>query len=301
MKLALNWFEVTLSGTEFKVAVEVVDSDNDEPPKTPHHVHRVVRRQNESTFRFLHLTNTPPSNTIEQTVNIFDDPSFVKIAVEEGFARLLKGNDFMICRQHVGCTAYIQTSESMFPKIYSFFRGISFRCFYGFGPRPGRWGLILNYATSQRFCITLEDPRLRELAAGKRVVPVSTVPSSDEGDGRRSGLLLSVERQQAVIDQGNNPPIHAPLNEWTLPCRRELLSDYLQQAHGPTASADVARQLQMAGFSLTKAGRMNTALAKDQLRAVQQVLHDHKLARFCLPLPNDPPVSLTDQPLVIAE
>ncbi|MBI2806085.1 MAG: hypothetical protein HYX68_13980 [Planctomycetes bacterium] len=301
MKLALNWFEVTLPATEFKVAVEVVDGGRDEPPKTPHHAHRVVRRQNESTFRFLHLTNNPPSNTTEQALNIFDDPSFVKIAVEEGFARLLKGKEFIVCRQHVGCTGYTPTSESMFPNVYTFFRGVSFRSFYGFGPRPDRWGLILNYATSQRFCITLEDPQLRQLAIGKRVVPISAIPSADEDDGRRSGILVSVQGQQAVIEQGKNAPIQAPLGEWTLPCRRELLNDYLQQAHGPKASADVTRHLQVAGFSLTKAGRMNTALAKDQLRAVQQVLHDHSLAKFCLPLPNDPPVSLSDQPLVIAE
>lgn len=301
MRLALNWFEVTLPATDFTIGVQVVEGVQGEPPKTPRLPHRVIRRQKDSTFRFLHLTNNPPSETRMESLHTLDDPSFIKLAVEEGFAQLLKGKDFLICRQHVGSTAYIPTTESMFPKVFTFFRGISFRSFYGFGPRPGRWGLILNYATSQRFCVTLEDPHLRQLAMGKRVVPVSTAPTSDEDDVRRSGILVSIQGQQAVIEQTRGDQIQAPLNEWTLPCRRELLGDYLHQALGTSASADVTRCLQVASFSLTKAGRMNTALAKDQLRAVQQLLHDHNLARFSLPLPSDPPVSLSEQPLVIAE
>lgn len=301
MRIALNWYEVTLPTTELKVAVQVVEGVNGRPPKTPRHPHRVIQRQKESTFRFLHITNDPPSDAGEETLKTLDDPTFVKNAVEEGFARLLKEKGFMVCRQQVGSTAYIHTAESMFPKIYTFFRGLSFRCFYGFGPRPDRWGLILNYATSQRFCITLENAALRELAMGKRVVPISTDPSSEEDDRRHSGVLLSIQGQLAEIDQGEKLSIKVPLNEWTLPCRRELLSDYLEQVQGSTASSSITRHFQVASFSLTKAGRMNTALAKDQLRAVQQLLHDHKLARFCLPLPGDPPVSLSDQPLVISE
>ena len=301
MRIALNWFEVTLPVTEFKVGVQVVEFSSGELPKSPQLPHRVVRRQKDGTFRFLHLTSNPPSETTLESVQALDDPSFLKIAVEEGFARLVRSKDFLVCRQHVGCTAYVQTAESMFPKVFTFFRGISFRSFYGFGPRPGRWGLILNYATSQRFCVTLEDQKLRQLAMGKRVVPISTAPTSDEDDVRRSGVLVSVQGQQAVIEQTRGDRIQAPLSEWTLPCRRELLSDYLHQAHGSSASADVTRSLQVASFSLTKAGRMNTALAKDQLRAVQQLLHDHSLTRFCLPLPSDPPVSVSEQPLVITE
>ncbi len=298
MKIALNWFEVTLPATEFRIGVTVVDGVTGEPPRMPDFPHRVVRRQDDTRYRFLHLTSTPPSDTAEESLHAVSDPSFVKIAVEEAFAQLLSRKDFTVRRQHVGCTAYITTSESQFPKIYTFFRGISFRCFYGFGPRPDRWGLILNYATSQRFCVTLEDPILRRMAVGKRVVPISAGPASEEDHGHRSGVLVSISGEQAIVDQGRNPSIEVPLSGWTLPCRRELLTDFVQQAHGAKASADVTRNLQVAGFSLTSSGRMNTALAKDQLRAVQKMLHDYSLQRFCLPLLSEPPVSLSDQPLV---
>lgn len=301
MRIALNWFEVTLPTTEFTVGTQDVVVSSGQPPKAPTLPHRVVRRKTDQTFRFLHLTNDPPTEAPLQPLQALDDPSFVKIAVEEGFAGLLKSKGFLVCRQHVGSTAYIQTSESMFPKVYTFFRGVSFRSFYGFGPRANRWGLILNYATSQRFCLTLEDQKLRQLALGKRVVPVSSNPTTGEDDGRRSGILVSVQGQEALIERPRSEPIQAPLGDWTLPCRRELLDDYLHQANGSTASADVTRSLQVASFSLTRAGRMNTALAKDQLNAVQHLLHDHGLTRFCLPLPNDPPVSVSEHPLVMGE
>src|SRR5437588_154784 len=164
MRIGLNWFEVTLSATQMKVPVENVATTGGAPPRTPDAPHRIVQRRRQSSVRFLHLTDRPPSGVTEETLNVHDDPSFIKFAVEEGFADLLREKRFTVCRKHVGGTAYIFTSESLWPETYSFLRGLSFRGFYGFGPRADRWGLVLNYATSQRFKLTLEDARLQRMA-----------------------------------------------------------------------------------------------------------------------------------------
>lgn len=304
MRIALNWFEVTLPTTELAVPVEILATGQQgtlSHPASPRYPHRVVQRREATAIRLLHVTDAPPSSTNVETINASDDPNFVKIAIEEGFARLLSEKGFAVYRKRIGGTAYLLTDESLWPDIYTFWRGLSFRAFYFRGANGVRWGIILNYATSQRFSVTLDDPRLRALAQGKRVIRVADAHDADEDDQRRSGILLSVKDAVVTVDHGRGDPVKAPSNEWTLPCRRELLHDYIIQTKGQKAGADLTRRLQQAVFCLTENGRMNTALAKSQVGAIQQLLQKHELGRILLPLPARPPASLANRPLFVSE
>ena len=304
MRIALNWYEVTLPTSELVVAVQTVATAQQGEllmPKSPRYQRRVVQRRGGTAIRLLHVTDVPPSGTTVETINTNDDPNFVKIAIEEGFALLLAERGFSVHRKHVGSTACLQTDESLWPAVYTFWRGLSFRAFYFFGTTGVRWGIVLNYVTSQRFCVTLKDPRLRALALGKSVVRVSDSHDSEEYDHRRSGILQSTNGSVATVDLGNGDPLEAPVGEWTLPCRRELLHEYVMQTQGQKAAAELTRRLQQAAFCLTESGRMNTALARSQVEAVQELLHHHDLGRIFLPLPARPPASLSNRPLTVVE
>ena len=147
----------------------------------------------------------------------------------------------------------------------------------------------------------LKDPRLRALALGKSVVRVSDSHDSEKYDHRRSGILQSTNGSVATVDLGNGDPLEAPVGEWTLPCRRELLHEYVMQTQGQKAAAELTRRLQQAAFCLTESGRMNTALARSQVEAVQELLHHYDLGRIFLPLPARPPASLSNRPLTVVE
>jgi len=189
----------------------------------------------------------------------------------------------------------------LWPSIYTFLRGISFRAFFFVSGPVGRWGIVLNYATSQRFCLTLEDETLRAMAHGKRVVRVTEAHDSEDGDHRHSGILVTADGSGATVDVGADTPLKSALGDWTLLCRRELLDEYVSKTQGPKAGADLTRKLLQASFCLTASGRMNTALAKQQIEAVQRLLQQHKLGQIVLPLPTRPPASLSFRPLAVVE
>ena len=304
MRIALNWFEVTLPVATITVPVETVESapsDDRSSPQRVRYPHRVVQRRGPTGVRLLHLTDSPPAGTQEERIVASEDPGFLKIAIEEGFARLLGERGFMVNRKHVGGTAYIKTEESLWPEIYTFFRGLSFRAFYFLGGGVGRWGLVLNYVTSQRFCVTIADPHLRTMALGRRVVRATDVHGGDDDEQPGRGILVSVDGPVATVDLGDDQSVESPVLEWTLPCRRELLHDYVAHVHGTRDASELTRRLQQAAFCLTSSGRMNTALTKNQVEAVQRLLHDHRLGQIALPLPSRPPVSLTTRPLLVGE
>jgi len=218
MRIALNWFEVTLPTTELAVPVQTLATAQQgklSNPETPRFAHRVVQRREETAIRLLHVTDVPPVGTTVVKFKAADDANFVKITVEEGFARLIAERGFTIHRKHVGGTGYLPTEESLFPDIYTFWRGLSFRAFYFLGANGVRWGIILNYATSQRFTLSLDDPRLRSLASGKRVLRVDDHHETHEDEPFRSGILVSVKDGVARVDLGIGDPVEAPSNEWT--------------------------------------------------------------------------------------
>jgi hypothetical protein len=304
MRIALNWFEVTLPTRELSVPVETLANAGQRSrssDESVHYAHRIVQRRDGNQVRLLHVTDVPPNGTTVETILASDDANFVKIAVEDGFTRLLVEKGFAVHRKHVGGSAYLATNESLWPDIYTFWRGLTFRAFYFIGALGVRWGIILNYATSQRFAVTLSDPRLRGLAHGKRVVRVDS-PNEPEDEGhRRTGILLAVQGDLATVDFGRDDPAQVPTNEWTLPCRRDLLSEYVLQIKDHKGVAELTRRLQQAAYCLTDTGRMNTALAKSQVGAIQRLLQEHDLGKITLPLPTRPPASLSNRPLTVAD
>ena len=304
MRVALNWFEITLPSMELAVPVHTVltaEHSAEQPHYCSHFAHRVVQRRGDTSVRLLHLTDVPPDCTKVESIKASEDPDFVKIAVEEGFARLLAGRGFSVYKRHVGGTAYRATEESLWPEIYSFWRGLSFRAFYLKESTRVRWGIILNYATSQRFMLTLADVKLQSFALGKRVLRVDNSSEVDEEEQGRSGILLSVKDGIATVDFGIGNPIESQCSDWTIPCRRDLLYEYVNLLKGQKAGAELTRKLQQAVFCLTDNGRMNTALARSQVEAIQQLLHRHNLGKINLPLPVQPSASLSNRPLTIAE
>jgi hypothetical protein len=304
MRIALNWFEVTLPTTELAVptqAVEPGEQSRTLTPKSRRYGHRVVQRREGMTTRLLHVTDIPPNDTTVEMIKASEDASFVKIAIEEGFSQLLGERRYVVFRKQVGSNALLATDESLWPDIYTFWRGLSFRGFYFTGATGVRWGLILNYATSQRFTLTLDDSRLLALALGKRVLRVDDAHDAEEDQRGRSGILLSAVGGVATVDFGKGDPVQVPANEWTLPCRRDLLSEFIIQTKGQREGAELTRRLQQATFCLTDMGRMNTSLARSQLVAIQQLLQHSGLGRIILPLPTRPPASLSSRPLMVGD
>lgn len=304
MKIAINWFEITLPTTDLAVPVQTCaakDGSTASSSKIPRYAHRVIQRRGDGNIRLLHITDSPPEGTQMETLRASDDPNFVKLVVEESFSHRLTQQGFSVYGRHVGRNAYRLTEESLWDDIYTFLRGLEFRAFYFMGTNGLRWGIVLNYATSQHFSLSLEDLELRKLAIGKRVIRTTDSQDDEAEHQKRTGILLSVDDDTAVIDLGGEEPAKEPPSDWTLICRRELLVDYVTQTKGTDAAAQLTRRLQQASFSLTESGRMNTSLAKSQVQAIQQMLREHDLDRLTLPLPDRPPATLSGQPLTIAE
>lgn len=173
MKIAINWFEVTLPTSDLAVPVQRYAPKGDStgsPSKLPRYAHRVIQRRDDDHIRLLHITDSPPDETQIEILRASADPNFVKLAVEESFSNRLTEQGFTVYGRHVGRNAYRLTDESLWADIYTFLRGLEFRAFYFMGTNGLRWGIVLNYATSQHFSPSLEDLELRKLAIGKRVV-----------------------------------------------------------------------------------------------------------------------------------
>ena len=111
---------------------------------------------------------SPPSGTTVETINTNDDPNFVKIAIEgDSPCCLLRGaSQFTASTSGVRRTS--RPDESLWPAVYTFWRGLSFRAFYFFGTTGVRWGIVLNYVTSQRFCVTLKRPTPAGTGVGQK-------------------------------------------------------------------------------------------------------------------------------------
>lgn len=302
MRIALNWFEVALPKPQLGVQVEVLQADAPaDAQRRAHYPHRTLQRRDGWTVRYLHLTDKPVADLPIESLEVRTDPNFVKQAIEIGFAEALAAKAFEVHTYHIGGRGYLVTSDSLFPDVYSLLRGMSYRAFFGFGGPSPRWGLILNYATSQRFSLSLQHPELRAMAIGRRVVPLSSaaVSADDDEEHPGSGILMTLERDMATISTSSGDVIQEAADRWTVPCRRETLQELVRRIHGTSAAAQVMRHLQQFTFAITSSGRMNTALAKNQLGAVQSLLRSHDLLRFSLPLPSRPPVSLSDHPTVV--
>lgn len=305
MNIAINLFEVTLPSIEFEVPCQPlprVQEGETNSREKPRFNYRVVQRTEGHESRLLHVTDTPALELEIERVNGQDDPHFVKILIEEALANRLISKKFSVRRKHVESSAYMETKESIFEEIYTFYRGLSFRSFYISTQQMTRWGIVLNYLTSHRFKQSLASSDLSTFAIGKRVVRIerSNDDLSVHGHKQKSmGILKSVNGGKALIDIGENTDLEADVEDWTLMCRREVLVDYIHQKKGSKASTELTRKLQQASFSLTESGRMNTRLSRNQIEAIQLLIKDHELDRLTLPLPSRPMATLSSRPFSI--
>lgn len=295
--IAINWFEVLLPSMVFGISVERLEDPAHPPRREKSIEHRTVLRSADAIL--YHITTSPPDGTEVVEIDFREHPSIAKYIIEHGFAAQLQKADFEVSLRHVGGVGYRSVDSSARPTIYRSMEGMRFRCFYGFDREgPIRWGLILSYVTSQRFIISVRDTRLRELAVGKQVVPLSG-GSSDIG--RRSGILKSVQNGQAVlIDQEGNEDT-VSLDDWTLPCRRDNLLNYIKLVEDARSVSDVATKLQQEALTLTSEGRMNTALARDQLKKLQALMAENDLLAFRLPLPERPLARVSREPFIVGD
>lgn len=303
---AINWFEVFLPSRVFEVAVECLDSTTFDSRRQKSVEHRTVLRSDNGgeTRTLYHITASPPESTQLVEKDLEKDPSLAKYIIEHGFASQLQKAGFEVRLKHVGGVAYRSVGRSIRPSIYQSREGIKFRCFY-FSDRdvPPRWGLILSYMTGQRFNISLTDRYLRQLAIGRRVVHIGAddeetiideVPSHIS---QRSGILESVQGDKAVVMYRDGTRKTFPLSEWTLPCSRGNLLDYIRTVESDHSASEVAIKLLQDSLALTPAGRMNTSLARDQLGKLRSLMDENDLFTFTLPLPGLPVARLSQGPL----
>jgi hypothetical protein len=87
------------------------------------------------------------------------------------------------------------------------------------------------------------------------------------------------------------------LNEWTLPCSLDNLLGYIKITEGPEAASKVATKLQQEALTLTPQGKINIALAKDQLMKLKDIMRKYELYNFSLPLPGKYIAKVVQEPL----
>ncbi|MBI1878445.1 MAG: hypothetical protein HYR94_09500 [Chloroflexi bacterium] len=301
--ISINWFEVLLPSQTFNIPVEIL-ADTAPAPKRQKSIHHwtVLHTRDRTLY---HVTAMQPSGTILKEVDFNQNPSIAVHAIENGFAAHLEKAGFGVRLRHVGGVGYRSVDKSILPTIYESLEGIKFRCFYGFGRNdPLRWGLILSFVTSQRFTISLQNPYLRELAHGKRVVPFGVYDAeTDASDttGQYSGILDSVKEGRGILIDRDGQKQEVELSQWTLPCSRENLSGLIRRVENPTNASKLVVKLQQDALALTSEGRINTNLARDQLEKLQALMSENNLLNFQLPLLERPFVRVSQEPLVVGD
>ena len=303
--IAINWFEILLPSIVFKIPAERFDKAVPAPKRKTSIEHRTVSRLKDKYRILYHITASWPDETKIEEVSFNEDPSIAKYAIENGFAARLQKAGFATSLKHVGGIGYRGIDSSARPTIYRSTEGIKFRCFYGFDrEEPPRWGLILSYVTGHYFNVSLADPHLNKLALGKQIVPLN-IPVNEDIDednldiGQRSGILVSVQKNGAILIDLDGEKHTVSLDNWTLPCRLDNLLGYISSVEGPDSASEVAIKLQQEALTLTMEGRMNTALAKDQLERLQALMTENDLFSFYLPLPGQPVARVSQKPLTI--
>jgi hypothetical protein len=301
MAVAINWFEVLLPSNTLLVPTQVVDAPEGVPAipgETPHRT--VQRRRDENTVTIFHLCPDIPADCEPQPMPVDDEPNIVKLIIELAFAHSLRERGCLINMKHVGGAAYFRTEQSAAPDVYTFYKGIDFKCFFGFGNKSHRWGMVLNFATSQRFRISLVDEQLQSLAIDCKVVPlVGSSPLDEDGNEIKSGVLQQINGVRGVIRRTQGDLEDIDLGHWTLPCRKDALCNYLRLKGRDSHAKDARWQLDHDAHLVGDRGFMNTSLAKDQMREVQDALRKFALNRFALQLPTTPVASLVDRFLSI--
>lgn len=297
--LAINWFEVMLPKFEYEMQVEAVAAK--ESVRIKKLGHRTIWRQGHLYHVVGHRLDNSRADV--KIVSLKNHPTIASYAIEDGFANKMAKNKFDVRLSHVGGTAVKEVNlPSEFQDIYTSLDGLAFRCFFGFGDSPDRWGLILRYITRHRFRLTLEDSNMRRIARGKRIVQHASLERASFRSGQLpySGYLSDIHNGLTgtlIAEDGTS--ISIDLRGWTLPCNPENLNSYIRLTRGAEKVGRIAVQLQKEALALKPNGRINDNYAKDQLSTVQKILHDYDLNIFELTLLDKPTVRLKTEPLLV--
>jgi hypothetical protein len=306
MKIAINWFEVLLPTINCEIPVEYFDTVEDIPKPEKSSGYRTVLRSNRERPTLYYIADSNSrvvkGKELEKLV-FYADPSLTSHLIEYGFAAHLQAVGFQVFWRHVGGIGYTSTNSSARPQIYESLDGIEFRCFYGFGRKEDlRWGLILSHVISHSFKISLADDVLRQLAIGKKVVPLNThAGDAEEGDEivHYGGILERAQNNEwHVIDREGTTHLIS-LDEWTLPCRTDILLNYIRSVEGSINASALSTKLQQEALTLTMENRMNTALARHKFERLQTIMRHKALDSFQLPLPGQLYAKVNQEPLTI--
>jgi hypothetical protein len=158
--------------------------------------------------------------------------------------------------------------------------------------------------TRQYFNISLQDKYLKDLALGRRVVSLSIDDDKDSDNDsydsdQRSGILDSIQNEKGILVDRDGERWSVSLDTYTLPCSQTNLLGYIRGVEGPKSASEVSTKLQQDALVLTAEGRMNTALARDQLQKLQVLMTENNLLTFHLPLPGKPFARVSHKPLIV--
>lgn len=300
--IGLNWFEVRVP-EQLSLPCELLSS-----PDAPRLdvSYGTVRICHGGVWKRYHLTPNPPSGIDTEDLNPACEPYVVRHAVERGFLQAMEDAGFFVRSRASSFVGLKPVDGSLFPEVYQRLEGIAFRCYYFNNDNQVRWGLVLSHASSQRFLVSLEDEVLADIArATGRVVPLqdaSLIPRDEMTMGHRASVLVSVTGGKAVILNGVGRTERVVSAETlTIPCSKEHLNQYMQRRYTPMDAERTMSDLQRSSLSVTREGRINRQLAKEQMIRVRSTLIEHGLDRFHLPIPSRPRVSLSLTPLELGE
>jgi len=293
--LGINWFETHFSPALLRCYVQTFDDPEQSREVRDALDCPVAARFETGEVKLYAITANPPDGFEISEISVDQAPGVVQKMVKEGFGQTLRTLGFETFRRKVDDEALISTDRSVIPDTYTFKHGFKYRVYYGFKNRTSyRWGLILNYTTSQSFTSSLAADALRTFAVERRVLRLHR-----SSDFPHSGTLLKESESEIVVaDRQGNEYRDAPAN-WTLQCRKEVLNDFVEREHGAARRREVENQIAQDSLIATAEGRANTSLARSQMTETKRLLDQFGLHEFKLANPDSVLVRLSTYPLEV--
>ncbi len=298
-EVAINWFAASFSNQKVSIPYSSF-ADNERYPrgeKTLAHTTVLVKREN----RIYHLIESGEFDGIAD-LDFQEVPDVAKFALEQGFARKLIQEKFELAfrKVKVGGRGYYDTAKSIRPNIYRSIEGIGFRSFYFKTDEKYKFGLVLNYISSQRFVVSLEEKPLQQIALGKLAVPLNS--ARDDAEGKElvpSGIFLGVTRKKAILLDKERNQIEVDPSKLTLAYKEVYLLSYITSTQGEKEAKEVSKRIKQDELTLNEDGRINTSLAKDQITRLTKLLIDRQLVTFSLVSSQDLLVRIESRPLLL--
>lgn len=300
--LALNWFEVHIPSGPLEFPFEEVGEQDLERPNVPYTT--VLRSAERVRY---HFTTHPAPLLPTKSVDPRYDPGLISRLIEDSFGDSCLQAGFELRSRGRSRVALRPSLQSAFPDVYQCLDGVSFRCHYFLGDGTVKWGLVLSYAVSQRFVVSLEDDAIQEIA---KDVPVQYIhdaqPEEDNADGmptigKRSMQLREIRGQKAIVTTSEGNEIELPTTELTVLCRRDTIQQFFSIKGKPKAGDEASRNLMYASLSLTLDNKINRSLARDQLSRALEIVQSNSLSVFRALLPSAYRLSLVLRPLTLEE